>query len=291
MAGSRLKSRPGRKSGLNRLLIALIVILLTLIAAMGTVLLIRHAQSEPEEEETPETVHIGGQDVVINQELNRSDLEEAHFTSDDTGTITYSGSALYGVDVSAHQGEIDWSAAAGDGIEFAILRIGSRGYSAGAIRADACFEQNYTGAQENGILVGAYFFSQAVSVEEAVEEAEQVLSWLDGRALDGPVVYDWETIEDDVARTDEVPGETVTACARAFCDTISAGGYTPMLYCNGMLGYLSYDLTELQDIGVWYAEYGDYPSYAYAMELWQYTNSGSVSGIEGNADRDIWFRS
>ena len=262
MAGSRLKSRPGRKSGLNRLLIALIVILLTLIAAMGTVLLIRHAQSEPEEEETPETVHIGGQDVVINQELNRSDLEEAHFTSDDTGTITYSGSALYGVDVSAHQGEIDWSAAAGDGIEFAILRIGSRGYSAGAIRADACFEQNYTGAQENG----------------------------DGRALDGPVVYDWETIEDDVARTDEVPGETVTACARAFCDTISSGGYTPMLYCNGMLGYLSYDLTELQDIGVWYAEYGDYPSYAYAMELWQYTNTGSVAGIQGNVDRDIWFR-
>ena len=228
--------------------------------------------------------------MVINQELNRSDLEEAHFTSDDTGTITYSGSALYGVDVSAHQGEIDWSAAAGDGIEFAILRIGSRGYSAGAIRVDACFEQNYTGAQENGILVGAYFFSQAVSVEEAVEEAEQVLSWLDGRALDGPVVYDWETIEDDVARTDEVPGETVTACARAFCDTISAGGYTPMLYCNGMLGYLSYDLTELQDIGVWYAEYGDYPSYAYAMELWQYTNTGSVAGIQGNVDRDIWFR-
>ncbi|MBQ8935446.1 MAG: lysozyme, partial [Oscillospiraceae bacterium] len=168
---------------------------------MGTALLLRHAQPEPEEEEPPETVHIGGQDVVINQELNRSDLEEEHFTSDDTGTITYSGSALYGVDVSAHQGEIDWSAVAGDGIDFAILRIGSRGYSAGAIREDACFEQNYTGARENGLLVGTYFFSQAVSVEEAVEEAEQVLFWLDGRALDGPVVYDWETIEDDIART------------------------------------------------------------------------------------------
>ena len=287
MAGTRLKAKPRRQTGLHVLLIVLLLAFATLIPVLAFLL----HQRQPEAESEPETVVVGGQEVVIHQELKRSDLEQTHFTTDENGVVTYSGDALYGVDVSAHQGEIDWAAVAADNIDFTILRIGNRGYSAGAIREDTSFEDNYAGAKENGLLVGVYFFSQAVSEEEAVEEAEQVLLWLDGRKLEGPVVYDWETIEDDEARTDSVPGETVTACARTFCDTIRAGGYTPMLYCNGMLGYLSYDLTDLQDIGVWYAEYGDYPSYAYAMELWQYTNSGSVSGIEGNADRDIWFRS
>ena len=288
MAGTRLKAKLKKPAGFHALFIVLLIVLASLILVLAVLLHRRQPESGPEE---PETVMVGGQEVVIHQELNRSELEQSHFTSDENGVVTYSGDALYGVDVSAHQGEIDWAAVAADGIDFAILRIGNRGYSAGAIREDTSFEENYAGAKENGLLAGVYFFSQAVSEEEAVEEAEQVLSWLNGRALDGPVVYDWETIEDDEARTDGVSGETVTACARAFCDTIRQGGYTPMLYCNGMLGYLSYDLTDLQDIGVWYAEYGDYPSYAYAMELWQYTNSGSVSGIEGSADRDIWFRS
>lgn len=290
MAGTRLKRKPKLRTSPHLLLAVLLLLGAVLLLALGLILLGRRAPDpEPETPAEPETVFVGGQEVVINQELNRSDLEAAHFSRDENGVVTYSGSARYGVDVSSHQGEIDWAAVAADGIDFAILRIGNRGYSAGVVRQDTAFETNYAGATENGLAVGVYFFSQAVNEAEAVEEAEQVLQWLDGRTLDGPVVYDWEVIDYDEARTDEVTGETVTACARAFCDTVRAGGYTPVLYCNGMLGYLSYDLSQLQDIGVWYAEYGDYPSYAYAMELWQYTNSGTVAGIEGSADRDIWF--
>lgn len=288
MANGRRSRSAVKRSPLVWLLAVLALLVLGLGAAI-LLLTVRGLPSEPEPE--PETVTIGGQEVEIDQDLPQSELEEAHFTKNEDGTITYSGQALYGIDVSAHQGEIDWSAAAADGVEFAFLRIGYRGYSAGALNLDEQFEANLTGAQSQGIQVGIYFFSQAVNEEEAREEARQVISWLEDKDLEGcTVAYDWEHIENDEARTDEVTGETVTACAQAFCETIQAGGYAPMLYCNGMLGYLSYDLAQLTDLPLWYAEYGDYPSYAYEVTVWQYSESGTVSGIEGSVDRNIWFQ-
>lgn len=287
MAGGRRVRTKTRRSPLIGLLVLLIVIVLTLGAAL-ILLSTREQRKEPEPE--PETVTIGGQQVEIDPTLPQSELEQAHFTKNEDGSITYSGPARYGIDVSAHQGEIDWAAVAGDGVEFAFLRIGYRGYSAGALNLDGQFEANYAGAREQGIDVGVYFFSQAISEEEAREEARQVLSWLEGKEIQCPIVYDWEHIEEDTARTDSVDGETVTACARAFCEEIREAGYDPMIYCNGMLGYLSYDLTQLEDYPLWYAEYEDYPSYAYEVAIWQYTESGTVAGIQGKADRNIWFQ-
>lgn len=285
MAGGRRVRTKTRRSPLIGLLVLLIVIVLTLGAA-----LILLSTREQRKESEPEKVTIGGQQVEINPTLPQSELEQAHFTKNEDGSITYSGAARYGIDVSAHQGEIDWAAVAGDGVEFAFLRIGYRGYSAGALNLDGQFEANYAGAREQGIDVGVYFFSQAISEEEAREEARQVLSWLEGKEIQCPIVYDWEHIEEDTARTDSVDGETVTACARAFCEEIREAGYDPMIYCNGMLGYLSYDLTQLEDYPLWYAEYEDYPSYAYEVTIWQYTESGTVAGIQGKADRNIWFQ-
>lgn len=285
MAGGRRVRTKTRRSPLIGLLVLLIVIVLTLGAA-----LILLSTREQRKESEAETVTIGGQQVEINPTLPQSELEQAHFTKNEDGSITYSGAARYGIDVSAHQGEIDWAAVAGDGVEFAFLRIGYRGYSAGALNLDGQFEANYAGAREQGIDVGVYFFSQAISEEEAREEARQVLSWLEGKEIQCPIVYDWEHIEEDTARTDSVDGETVTACARAFCEEIREAGYDPMIYCNGMLGYLSYDLTQLEDYPLWYAEYEDYPSYAYEVTIWQYTESGTVAGIQGKADRNIWFQ-
>ena len=287
MAGGRRVRTKTRRSPLMGLLVLLIVIVLILGAAL-ILLSTREQRKEPEPE--PETVTIGGQEVEIDPTLPQSELEEGHFTKHEDGTITYSGAARYGIDVSAHQGEIDWAAVAGDGVEFAILRIGYRGYSAGALNLDGQFEANYAGAREQGIDVGVYFFSQAISEEEAREEARQVLAWLEGKEIQCPIVYDWEHIEEDTARTDSVDGETVTACARAFCEEIREAGYDPMIYCNGMLGYLSYDLTQLGDYPLWYAEYEDYPSYAYEVTIWQYTEAGTVAGIQGTVDRNIWFQ-
>ena len=281
----RAKRNKGRLSRLNLLLIFLLAVLLVL---LGLLWLIAGRMNSKSGEDT---VYIGGQEVEIDRSLPQSSVEQEEFATEDDGSVSYTGEALYGVDVSSHQGEVDWSAVAGDGNVFVMLRIGFRGYTAGAIQQDPCFEVNYAAARENGLQVGAYFFSQAITPEEAQEEAEQVLQWLDGRTLECPVAYDWEPIENaGDARTNGIDGETVTACARAFCQTIQDGGYRPMLYCNGMLGYLSYDVSQLTEFPLWYAEYGDYPSFAYAFEMWQYTESGAVAGITGTADRNIWFK-
>lgn len=244
------------------------------------------------EEETGPTVHVGGQTVEVDESLEQSEFTAADFTRDEsTGRIICtSRMALTGIDVSSHQGEIDWAAVAGDGIAFAMLRVGSRGYSQGALRSDEMFETNLAGAKENNLLVGCYFFSQAVNVSEAEEEADFVLAALNGREMDMPVVFDWEQITDDTARTDELDAETVTACAVAFCEKIQAAGYQTAFYCNGMLGYFQYDLAQLESYYAWYAEYNaDWPGFAYAFDLWQYSNTGSVAGISGNVDLDLYF--
>ena len=237
------------------------------------------------------TIEMGGQTVAVDESLDQSSLDAKDFTTDAaTGRISsLSRTAYTGVDVSSHQGAIDWSAVAGDGIDFAILRIGNRGYSQGALSLDEQFEANYTGAKENGLKTGVYFFSQAVSVEEAQAEAAFVLAALNGRQLDLPVVFDWETIDTDDARTDGVDSQTATACCLAFCAAIQEAGYDAAFYCNGMLGYLQYDLSQLQELDAWYAEYSDFPGFAYAFRLWQYSKTGTVAGISGDVDLNLWF--
>ncbi len=298
MAGRRI--RRATKTKTNPLAV-LAVILLAVVLVLGGVLVMKLAErgleaqqtreaAQTQDEEPEDTVTVGGQQVEIDRSLPQSDLQAEHFTTNEDGTITYDGAARDGIDVSSHQGEIDWTAVKADGVEFSILRIGYRGYSEGALNFDQQFETNYAGATENGIDVGVYFFSQAIDEVEALQEAKQVVKWLDGKEIDGPVVYDWEHITHDTTRTDEVTGETVTACAKIFCQEIQSAGYEAMIYCNGMLGYLSYDLNELTDIPIWYAEYSEHPSYAYETTIWQYTDSGSVDGIQGSVDRNIWFR-
>ena len=253
---------------------------------------LRGAVHKIEEEVSGPTVEVGGQTVKVDQSVEQSGFTAEDFQRDAvTGRITcLSSPAMTGVDVSSHQGDIDWAAVAGDGIEFAMLRVGSRGYSQGAIRADANFETNLAGAQENGLQVGCYFFSQAVTAAEAEEEADFVLSVLNGRSMDLPVVFDWEQIVEEDARTDGMDKAAVTACAAAFCEKIRAAGYRPCFYCNGVVGYLQYDVAQLTDYDAWYAEYdADWPSFAYAFDLWQYSKTGEVAGINGNADLDLFF--
>ena len=230
---------------------------------------LRGAVHKIEEEVSGPTVEVGGQTVKVDQSVEQSGFTAEDFQRDAvTGRITcLSRPAMTGV----------------DGIEFAMLRVGSRGYSQGAIRADANFETNLAGAQENGLQVGCYFFSQAVTAAEAEEEADFVLSVLNGRSMDLPVVFDWEQIVEEDARTDGMDKAAVTACAAAFCEKIRAAGYRPCFYCNGVVGYLQYDVAQLTDYDAWYAEYdADWPSFAYAFDLWQYSKTGEVAGINGN---------
>ena len=198
--------------------------------------------------------------------------------------------AAFGIDVSYAQDEIDWAKVKSDGVSFAMLRIGFRGYSEGLIVTDNFFEQNISGASEVGIDTGVYFFSQALNEKEAREEAKWVIETLKGYKLTYPVVFDWEFywgIEE--ARTNNMDSETLTSCAIAFCDEIEKAGYTPMIYFNMSLGYLYYDLSEMQKYDFWLAELGEPPIFHYNFQMLQYSHTGKVDGIEGEVDLNISF--
>ena len=177
-----------------------------------------------------------------------------------------------------------------DGVDFAILRVGGRGYTEGGLYADTKFEQNLQGALDAGLEVGVYFFSQAITVKEAEEEARFVLDKIRGYALTGPVVFDWEALGKSEARTYGLDTDTLCRCALAFCELVEEAGYTPMIYLTSYAGYVKYDLSRVMDYPFWFAEYDKAaPTFYYHFQMWQYTSKGSVDGIQGNVDMNLWF--
>lgn len=206
--------------------------------------------------------------------------------------LSYVGDERYtyrvGIDVSSFQGDVDWATVKEAGIEFVIIRLGYRGYGqAGTLCLDKKFIQNIEGAQAQGLDVGVYFFAQAVDETEAIEEAEFVLSYLEGYELQLPVVYDPESILDDTARTDNVTGEQFTLNTLAFCERIEEAGYEAMVYSNMLWEAYKFDLAQLSDYPIWYADYEALPQTPYRFSFWQYTNTGRVAGITGDVDYNI----
>ena len=243
---------------------------------------------------TPSTILYRDRELAVQREVPRSHYKEDHFLMDEQGRMSYKnlhGEARLGIDVSYYQEDIDWEAVADDGIEFAIIRIGYRGYGSGAIKLDQRFEENLQEAKAAGLEVGVYFFSQAITPQEAAEEADFVLAVLAGRELEYPVVFDWEWIEPGKnARTDHMTGQTMTECAAAFAQRIEAGGYEPMIYFNTDMGYLDYELAQLKDWPFWLARYSTQPDFYYDFDLWQFSHTGQVAGIQGNVDLNLDLR-
>lgn len=209
-----------------------------------------------------------------------------HFTLDEKGRPYYPGAQL-GVDVSYHQGEIDWERVRDDGVSFAILRIGYRGNTIGGLRIDETFAANYTGARNAGLSVGVYFFSQAVSEAEAAEEAEFVLKQLDGVALDLPIFYDWE--EAPEGRTGGKANSEVGQWAQVFCRAITEGGYEAGVYFNQQYGYSIMHLEDLTDYSFWIAEYKSWQSFGFQTDFWQFTGQGHVDGIDVAVDMNLMY--
>lgn len=194
-----------------------------------------------------------------------------------------------GVDVSSHQGSIDWQAVADDGIDFAIVRVGNRGYTEGTLSVDELFAQNIDGAAAAGLETGAYFFSQALSADEAREEADLVLEQLAGRQVDLPIAYDHESVADSAGRANQLAGEDLAVCARAFCERLEAAGYETMVYGNKQ-DIARFEGDTLDDRPRWLAEYGvAVPTAQFDFTIWQYTNNGSIAGIDTAVDLDIRF--
>lgn len=191
-----------------------------------------------------------------------------------------------GIDVSVHQGLIDWQAVADSGVEFAILRVGYRGSTVGELYGDEQFRENFQGARDAGLKLGVYFFSQARNEAEAREEADFACELLDGAELELPVYYDWEVV-DGGSRVTHPAEVDMTACAVAFCERVEAAGYTAGVYFNQNYGLYYLDLGALADYHLWLAEYDDTPDFAYHFDCVQYTDSGTVAGIEGRVDMDL----
>ena len=238
------------------------------------------------------TITYNGRELPVHPDVGLNQYDEACFAAGEDGRITYvSGEteALTGVDVSEFQGEIDWEQVKASGVDFAMIRAGFRGYGKGVIVEDACFRQNLQGALDAGLQVGVYFFSQAVNVWEAEEEAAFVLEAIQGYDVTFPIVFDWERIHNAPARTDDLSPEELTRCAGAFCDVVAQAGYIPVIYFNQDQGYLTYDLPKLKEYTFWLAEYRSAPTFHYHFDLWQYSCTGSVPGIQGNVDLDLSF--
>lgn len=193
---------------------------------------------------------------------------------------------VMGIDVSRYQEKVDWEQVKEAGFEFVMIRVGYRGYGkAGDLKPDQLADRHYKGAKEAGLMVGAYFFSQAVSVEEAREEALYALELTRDWELDLPIVYDWEYIEE--GRAAQVDIDTLTACAIAFCQEISDVGRRTMIYVSPWFGNLHLD--QLYEYPQWLARYTDQLDYPYRFEMWQYTSTGSVPGVQGDVDINILF--
>ncbi len=194
-----------------------------------------------------------------------------------------------GVDISKLQDYVDFVKVKKAGIHFVMLRVGARGYGTGQLILDDYFSDNIKRATDAGLEVGVYFFSQAISKEEAIEEANMVLQNLGDYKLTYPVAFDMERIDNDAARTDKLSRSEKTAIAQAFLDTIAAAGHKTLLYGNKEWLIKQVDLSKLTAFDVWYSQETDIPDYPYKFSMWQYSRSGSVDGIAGYANMNISF--
>lgn len=193
-----------------------------------------------------------------------------------------------GVDVSAYQGNIDWEAVAASGIEFAIIRLGYRGYGSGKLVEDDYARKNLNGARAAGLKVGAYFFSQALSIKEADQEIAFMMDVLDGFLPDMPVVLDWEIPTAD-ARTAGMDARTLTDIQKHYCQVMTEKGYEPMVYFNWHQSENLYYLSELEEYPFWLALYQDRMTYPWKVEMWQWTCTGKVPGIQGDVDINVYM--
>ena len=237
----------------------------------------------PTEETEPET------EPTIPPELNPYGPHDFQFSYD--GYLKLENERSYsGVDVSAFQGNIDWQKVKDSGIQFAIIRLGYRGYGkAGKMVEDEYAQKNLKGVTQVGLRYGVYFCSQALNRKEVKEEVDFLLKILGDYEPTLPIVFDWEHVSAEGARSEPMDADTLTDCALYFGELIEAAGYTPMMYFNWYQSLHDYHLKELERYPFWLALYQDRMTYPYRVEMWQYTCTGRVPGITGNVDINVYM--
>lgn len=197
---------------------------------------------------------------------------------------------IEGIDVSKWNKDIDWTAVKNAGIDFAFVRTSYRGYEKGGLATDSYAPANMTNAAAAGVKVGAYIFSQAITVKEAQEEADYLLRSVEGYKITMPLVFDYEYYSGGRLEKAKLSKRTRTDICLAFCEKIKEAGYTPLVYANKtMLNKDLYASEISSKYPVWLAHYTTSTDYAGDYTFWQYTSSGKVAGITGNVDMNFWY--
>ena len=230
--------------------------------------------------------------VLINQQLPKNTYDYTKLVSQ-SGVMKYyvdgTKTSYFGLDISKTQGFIDYNKLVKAGVDFVMLRVGARGYGTGQLVLDEYYLDNIKGATDTSLHVGLYFSSQAITKEEAVEEANMVIAQIGEYKIDYPIVFEMQTILNDTSRTSSLTKEARTDIAIAFLDTIKAAGYIPMFRGDKEWLLTKVDLSKLTSYDVWLGEEGDLPDYPYQFSMWQYNKSGTVDGIVGNVSFNISF--
>lgn len=214
---------------------------------------------------------------------------------DNDGKLRYysdgKATSFVGVDISRYQKEIDFPQVKNSGIDFVMIRVGARGYQTGQISLDEYFAANLKAASEAGLDIGVYFYSQAVTVQEATEEANLLIQSLQDskHLIKYPVAFVMEAADNDVARTDKMTKDERTVIAATFLNAVMAQGYKTLLYGNEEWLVKKYDLSMLPTISIWLSDESDMPDYPYQFSMWQYTKQGQVVGINGDVNMDVCF--
>lgn len=233
--------------------------------------------------------------VPVQEQLKKNEYKQENLQILENGEYQYvqDGEVIShkGIDVSKFQGEIDWEAVAADGVEFAFIRVGNRGYGAeGKLVEDDRFEENVEGALQAGIKVGVYFYTQAVNEEEVLAEANLVLEKIAPYKIECPVVFDVEKVSGANGRMNALSADTRTDLTLLFCETIEKAGYKPMIYYNMEMAALMLELERLEGYEKWFAYYNEDLYYPYDYQIWQYSHNGRVDGIAGEVDINISFQ-
>lgn len=194
-----------------------------------------------------------------------------------------------GADISKYHDYVDFVKLKKAGVNYVMLRVGARGYGSGQLMLDDYFTDNIKRATDAGLYVGVYFFSQAITKEEAVEEAEMVIEYVKDYKITYPVAFDMEFIENDTSRIDNLSRDEKTTIAKEFLETIKAAGYKPMIYGNKEWLIKRVDLSKLSNYDIWLSQTGDIPDYPYRFTMWQYSTTASLDGIAGYANLNISF--
>jgi len=231
--------------------------------------------------------------VDIDNSYTRNPYKRENYVTDDNGYRFYreneENKSVLCIDVSSHQGAIDWPKVASTGVKAAMVRAGYRGYGSGKMVEDEQAVGNLQGAQANGIRAGVYYFSQAINEAEVDEEVQVLVDLVKPYDVVGPLAIDVEKLDADTARGNTLSQEERTRLVKYFCEKVKEAGYEPMIYGNAYSLFTMLDYSQISEYPIWYAYYAENLYYPYKLTMWQYSNTGKVNGITGQVDLNVMY--